>query len=68
MRATQKLRAARQLRGLSAEEVGKRVGIDTSTVYRLEKRMPKSIEQLISIVRLYDVTPNDIFLDKGMAK
>lgn len=67
MREAKKLKAARQLRGLSAIEVAERVGVDRTTIYRLEEDLPQSVLNVISIVKLYGLTPNDIFLEKDVA-
>lgn len=68
MQFTNKLRQARQLRGLSAEEVAKQIGVDRRSVYRMEKNLPEVVKKTLCIVKLYGLTPNDVFLDKSVTK
>lgn len=60
---SQKLRSLREKEGLSLEETGRQVGIHRATLCRYESGELPGInhENIISICKLFGITPNELF-------
>lgn len=60
---SQKLRSLREKEGLSLEETGRQVGIHRATLCRYESGELPGInhENIISIRKLFNITPNELF-------
>ena len=55
----ERLRAFRLAKGISQEELGKRLGVTKQTVSNWEiENVTPSLDMFLSIVRLFDTTPN----------
>jgi transcriptional regulator with XRE-family HTH domain len=65
MKPEQRMDFYRQLKGLSLDQVAVAIGRDQRTVRRWHDEMPKVVKDYISLVELYDKTPNDIFLNES---
>ena len=60
---SQKLRSLREKEGLSLEETGRQVGIHRATLCRYESGELPGVnhENIISICKLFGITPNELF-------
>lgn len=60
---SQKLRSLREKEGLSLEETGRQIGIHRATLCRYESGDLPGInhENIISICKLFSITPNELF-------
>lgn len=60
---SQKLRSLREKEGLSLEETGRQIGIHRATLCRYESGELPGInrENIISICKLFGITPNELF-------
>lgn len=59
------LKGVRQSKGLSRRQVARDLGLNYSTLYRLEEgKTEPTLENLVSLARYYDLSLDNIFLSK----
>lgn len=64
-----KLQIERKEKNMSYEDVAKAVGISTSGYWQIENgKRNASYSTMVKISRIFDRTPDDIFLDNELTK